>query len=98
MGAKSLASIGWKSLRVRIAMADGAWAYVEEAAKGAGIPVRDMLPALIGRGIEHSFEPDGAEWLDRVPAVGPDPVVGPDGQLYRQTSLEDLGLPGLVEG
>lgn len=79
-------------------MSDGAWAYVEEAASAAGIPVRDMVPVLIGRGIEHSIEPDPGDWLRNDPDISRDPVVGPDGQLYRQTSLEDLGLPGLQEG
>jgi len=79
-------------------MSDGAWAYVEEAAKAAHVPVRDMVPILIGRGIEQSFDPDGADWLDRVPAVGPDPVSRPDGPMYKQATLAGLGLPDSLEG
>jgi len=98
MGAKSLWSIGWKSLRVRIAMSDGAWAYVEECARVAGMPVREFLPILIGRGIEYSRVPEFG--IDSLPwEVKPtDPVPGPNGEMYAQTTLEELGLTQEQEG
>ena len=98
MGAKSLASIGWKSVRVRIAMADGAWAFVEELARLNVVPVRDFIPILLGRGIESWQTGQGPKPWDVVPVDWHGPVPGPDGQIYAQTSLDDLGLTQDVEG
>ena len=98
MGAKSLASIGWQSRRVRIAMSDGAWAYVEEAARAAGIYMRDFIPILIGRGIEHSFAPFETDLAPDVFGRPLPAVPGPGGQMYQQTTLPEIGLTQELEG
>jgi hypothetical protein len=59
MSRRGLAAIGWKSLRLRVSMADGAWAYVEEAARASGLTVRQMVPVLIGRGLDYTRELGG---------------------------------------